>query len=112
MGILDTFKKAIGNRAENEADRTEVGAPGPAPIDVEEKTAEVEPTPVVIEPEKEQSGQDSYTVQSGDTLLSIAEAACGDGAKYMKIFEANSDLLEHPDQIIPGQKLQIPVLDD
>ena len=79
---------------------------------MEKKTAEVEPTPEVIEPEKEQSGQDSYTVQSGDTLWSIAEAACGDGAKYMKIFEANSDLLEHPDQIIPGQKLQMPVLDD
>jgi nucleoid-associated protein YgaU len=34
----------------------------------------------------------------------------GDGSKYMKIFDANSDLLEHPDRIFPGQELAIPDL--
>jgi len=54
----------------------------------------------------------SYTVQSGDTLWNIAEIVYGDGSKYAKIFDANSDLLEQPDQILPGQKLLIPDLDD
>jgi len=58
----------------------------------------------------ENSEQRTYTVQSGDTLWKIAEQMYGNGSKYMKIFEANSDLLEHPDQIFPGQKLVIPDL--
>ncbi len=56
--------------------------------------------------------QGSYTVQSGDTLWIIAEIVYGDGSKYAKIFDANTDLLEQPDQILPGQKLLIPDLDD
>ena len=54
----------------------------------------------------------SYTVQSGDTLWKIADEMYGSGSKYMKIFEANSDLLEHPDRIFPGQELTIPDLED
>ncbi|MDT8320864.1 MAG: LysM peptidoglycan-binding domain-containing protein [Xanthomonadales bacterium] len=52
----------------------------------------------------------SYTVKSGDTLWQIAEEVYGDGARYMKIFEANSALLEAPDRIHPGQELKIPEL--
>jgi nucleoid-associated protein YgaU len=54
----------------------------------------------------------TYTVQSGDTLWKISEQVYGNGSKYMKIFEANADLLENPDQIFPGQKLIIPDLND
>lgn len=32
----------------------------------------------------------------------------GAGGKYMKIFEANTDILENPDNIFPGQDLVIP----
>jgi len=52
----------------------------------------------------------SYTVASGDTLWKISEQMYGNGSLYMKIFEANTDLLEHPDRIFPGQKLRIPDL--
>lgn len=52
----------------------------------------------------------TYTVQSGDTLWKIAQEMYGNGSKYMKIFEANTDLLENPDKIFPGQKLVIPEL--
>lgn len=51
-----------------------------------------------------------YTVQSGDTLWKISQEMYGDGSKYMKIFEANTDLLENPDRIFPGQELVIPEL--
>jgi len=50
----------------------------------------------------------SYTVVSGDTLWRISERMYGNGSHYMKIFEANTDLLEDPDHIFPGQKLRIP----
>jgi len=53
---------------------------------------------------------DTYTVQTGDTLWKIAKQAYGDGSKYMKIFEANTDLLKDPDHIYPGQELKIPRL--
>ena len=54
----------------------------------------------------------TYTVQSGDSLWKIAEELYGSGAKYQHIFEANRDILDDPDRIMPGQVLKIPVLDD
>lgn len=53
-----------------------------------------------------------YTVQPGDTLWKISEEHYGNGSKYMKIFEANSDLLDDPNKIFPGQELVIPDLED
>jgi nucleoid-associated protein YgaU len=45
-------------------------------------------------------------------LWSIAESVYGDGSKFSKIFDANTDQLEQPDRIFPGQELLIPGLDD
>ena len=53
-------------------------------------------------------GAKSYTVQSGDTLWKIAKQFYGEGSQYMKIFEANKNLLKDPDHIFPGQELKIP----
>lgn len=50
----------------------------------------------------------TYTVQSGDTLWKISQEMYGNGSQYMKIFEANTDLLDDPDRIFPGQELVIP----
>lgn len=72
-------------------------------------TPAAEPVEVVAEAEAEKR---TYTVKSGDSLWKISEAMYGEGSKYMKIFEANSDLLENPDRIFPGQELVIPDLDD
>jgi nucleoid-associated protein YgaU len=49
-----------------------------------------------------------HTVVSGDTLSGIAEKYYGDPSLYMKIFEANKDVLKNPDLIRIGQKLRIP----
>jgi nucleoid-associated protein YgaU len=57
-------------------------------------------------------GGRTYTVQAGDTLWKISQEMYGNGSKYMKIFEANTPLLENPDRIFPGQELNIPDLDD
>ena len=50
----------------------------------------------------------SYTVKAGDTLSQIAKDHLGSASAYMKIFEANKDVLTDPDKIKPGQVLRIP----
>ena len=54
-----------------------------------------------------------HTVQKGDNLWKVAEAAYGKGkgAKYTIIFEANKPMLSDPDKIYPGQVLRIPDLE-
>lgn len=49
-----------------------------------------------------------HTVEPGDTLWAVAAKAYGDGAKYLRIFEANKPMLAHPDGIYPGQVLRVP----
>jgi LysM repeat protein len=50
----------------------------------------------------------TYTVQSGDTLGSIAKRTLGNASSYMEIFNANRDQLADPNMITPGQVLKIP----
>jgi nucleoid-associated protein YgaU len=52
--------------------------------------------------------EQSYTVQSGDTLSKISKQFYGDPNRYMKIFDANKDQLNDPNLIKPGQVLRIP----
>jgi nucleoid-associated protein YgaU len=49
-----------------------------------------------------------HVVERGDTLGAIAKKFYGKAGAYMKIFEANRDILDDPDKIKPGQKLRIP----
>jgi len=79
-----------------------VGEPAPEPA------PEPEPEPEAAASE----GGRTYTVQSGDTLWKISQEMYGNGSKYMKIFEANTPMLENPDRIFPGQELVIPDLED
>ena len=50
-----------------------------------------------------------YVIKSGDTLSAIAKQFLGDASKYPTIFEANREVIKHPDKIFPGQKIRIPV---
>ena len=93
------------NRVQNDI---VVGAPEPEPAPEPEAPAAVEET---AEPAAG-GEQRTYTVQAGDSLWKISEKMYGSGGKYMKIFEANTDLLENPDKIFPGQELVIPDLED
>lgn len=49
-----------------------------------------------------------YEVQSGDSLSAIAKKVTNGALSYQKIFEANTDQLDDPNRIQPGQKLVIP----
>jgi nucleoid-associated protein YgaU len=54
------------------------------------------------------SAERTYTVQAGDSLSKISKQFYGAANDYMKIFEANKDVLSDPNKIYPGQKLKIP----
>lgn len=62
--------------------------------------------PVPAEPAK--TAAKIHVVEKGDTLGAIAKKHYGKASAYMKIFEANRDVLDDPDKIKPGQKLRIP----
>lgn len=70
-------------------------APAPEPL--------VEPTP-----ESEPPTERYHMVAAGDTLGHIAQKYYGKAGQYMKIFEANRDILDDPNLIKVGQKLKIP----
>lgn len=106
--IVDTLTSAPGiTRVEDRmslAPAEPVEATPEAAVD--EEAADEETQPAILA-----EGGKTYTVESGDTLWRISEKIYGNGSNYMKIFEANTDLLEHPDRIFPGQELKIPDLD-
>ena len=56
----------------------------------------------------EAAAAQKYTVQPGDSLSKIAKRFYGDASAYMKIFEANTDQLDDPNNIQVGQELVIP----
>lgn len=61
-------------------------------------------TAVVIIPSAEK-----YTVQKNDTLQKISQKFYGTTKKWLKVYEANKDLLKGPNKIYPGQVLSIPL---
>lgn len=50
-----------------------------------------------------------YEIKRGDTLGGIAKQYYGKASQYVRIFEANSDLISDPNKIYPGQKIRIPM---
>ena len=49
-----------------------------------------------------------HTVVSGDSLSKISKHYYGKVNEYMRIFEANRNILKDPNLIHPGQELEIP----
>lgn len=65
----------------------------------------IAPNPAAEEEPKE----DYYTIGPGDTLGAIAKEFYGKASAYMRIFEANRDIISDPNKIYPGQKIRIPL---
>jgi len=53
-------------------------------------------------------GFEKYTVAKNDTLQKISKKFYGTSKKWMKIYNANKDVLRAPDKLYPGQTLNIP----
>jgi len=49
-----------------------------------------------------------YTVQPGDTLISISEKKLGTFKNWIKIYKENKGVIKKPSEIFPGQKIVIP----
>ncbi|WP_323960385.1 LysM peptidoglycan-binding domain-containing protein [Arthrobacter sp. JZ12] len=100
-------------------------APAPAPVQVQSQQIEVQaPAPVaqapvaqapvveapVVEapaaPAVQVSGE-TYTIQSGDTLSTIAQKLGIEGG-WQALYQANADHLIHADLIFTGDVLQLP----
>jgi len=52
---------------------------------------------------------EKYTVQKNDTLQKISKKLYGTTKKWVKIYDANKDVLKGPNKVYPGQVLNIPV---
>ena len=50
----------------------------------------------------------TITVQPGFTLWGISRQRYGDGFQYLRIYDANKDLIRDPDLIYPGQVFSLP----
>jgi LysM repeat protein len=91
--VMENFDKLV--KTDNTLNAMRVDAPKPAPA-----PAPPPPPPKPVER--------IHEVVAGESLSKIALKYYGNGNKYMKIFEANRDILSNPDLIKPGQKLRIP----
>ncbi|WP_218220014.1 transglycosylase family protein [Nesterenkonia sp. Act20] len=84
-------------------------APEPAPVQQAPQT-EVQSAPApqsVEQPSSDvQVSGETYTVQSGDSLTSIAAAL---GVDWNELWSANGDLVEDPNLIFVGDQLKLPV---
>ncbi|MCG6962331.1 MAG: LysM peptidoglycan-binding domain-containing protein [Acidobacteria bacterium] len=89
--IMAAFSGAV--KADNIFNAIKVIQPEPAPQ---------APAPAPAPAER------TYEVQPGDTLSAIAQRFYGSASSYMKIFEANRNILDNPDLIKVGQVLKIP----
>ncbi len=90
--VMENFDKLV--KTDNTLNAMRVDAPKPQPA----------PAP----PPPPKPVERFYEVVAGDTLSKISLKYYGNANKYMKIFEANRDILSNPDLIKPGQKLRIP----
>lgn len=60
-------------------------------------------------PAADTAGGQSYEIQAGDTLATIAQQFYGDPTQWRRIYDANKDAIgDDPDKLKLGAKLSIP----
>ncbi len=99
--VMQLFNEMVDT--ENTFNKVSIPTPEPAPEAKPAQETTVEEVAEVAE-----VGARVHEVVSGDTLGAIAKTYYGNASSYMKIFEANRDILDNPNLIKVGQKLQIP----
>ncbi|MBN2512522.1 MAG: LysM peptidoglycan-binding domain-containing protein [Sedimentisphaerales bacterium] len=89
----------------NPAPQTEQSIP--APLESLEPTSPAMPSTQQNTPPLDDQPQ-IHTVQTGETLGSIAAKYYGNFSQWQKILDANQDILQKPEQLKPGMRLKIP----
>lgn len=104
MGLKDFFKKGEKEPAKNPNPvNRPAGQPAGGSIFPNQNAQQPAPAAPAA------ASQDTYTVQSGDSLSKIAKNHYGDANSWKKIYEANKTTIgNNPDLIKPGQRLTIP----
>lgn len=108
---IDVLSDTINNTKKEEVEekQPEVIVPEPEKVEPEEPVTETPETTEAEEEQKEEAEGDAevfYTVQKGDTLLSISKEQYGDSTHVEEICKANG--LEDGNLIFIGQKLLLP----
>lgn len=85
---------------------TQIKTINPAYDDI---TADITVDSSLPQPSSASAPKRTYTVRPGDSLSKIAKDFYGNSNDYMRIFEANKDRLNDPNEIKAGQELVIPV---
>jgi LysM repeat protein len=89
--------------------KTQTSCPAITPLDTGSMN---EPAMIQeTQPSETQEGNlsfEKYTVAKNDTLQKISNKFYGTTKRWMKIYEANKDVLSGPDKLYPGQTLNIP----
>ena len=101
---LKTTREMVSTTLEIPSFYKPTRARAPASLD------EIAPPEMGREPASRPGAYDTYVVQKGDSLWSIAAkpGVYGKAARWREIFDANRDLLKTPDQLRPGMTLKIP----
>lgn len=69
-------------------------------------------SPSASPPPSPAAGEQSYTVESGDTLAVIAQKFYGDPTQWRKIYDANKSAIgDDPDKLKVGTDIRIPPKD-
>ena len=61
-----------------------------------------------VKKEAKKKSYDVYSIKKGDTLWGLADRFYGDGKKYMKIYNANKELISNPNELSIGWQIKIP----
>ena len=90
------------------ASKTSCPAITPLATNNAEEPRMIQEPQIETQPEEATSSFERYIVAKNDTLQKISHKFYGTTKKWMKIYEANKDVLRGPDKLYPGQTLKIP----
>lgn len=112
MGIFDFFKKK-DEKAMDSKRGSEAMNPQSRQRDLEQQNSDqVSPAAAdkTFKPKDRPpvASHEYYEVQEGDTLSRIAKERYGDMSKWEMIYEANKKEIKDPDEIYPGQMIELP----
>ncbi|WP_019855666.1 transglycosylase family protein [Actinopolyspora mortivallis] len=93
----------VGEVSGGSSNENEQPAPS-QPSQPEQQSGSTEQSTEATQQSSVRSNGADYTVQSGDTLSEIGQRF---GVSYQDIFERNTDVLDDPNLIFPGQQLDI-----